>query len=53
MHGKGKKYYKNKNIKYEGDFINGKFEGKENLFGKMVIAIQVNSKMDQCMVKEK
>ena len=26
--GKGKKYYKNGNIKYEGDFVNGKYEGK-------------------------
>ena len=26
-HGKGKEYYKNGNIKYEGDFCNGKFEG--------------------------
>ena len=26
--GKGKEYYKNGNIKYEGDFINGKYEGK-------------------------
>ena len=26
-HGKGIKYYKNGNILYEGDFINGKFEG--------------------------
>ena len=25
--GKGKKYYKNGNIQYEGDFINGQFEG--------------------------
>ena len=27
MHGKGIIYYKNGNIKYECDFINGKFEG--------------------------
>ena len=26
--GKGIKYYKNRKIEYEGDFINGKFEGK-------------------------
>ena len=26
-HGKGIKYYKNGNIQYEGDFINGKREG--------------------------
>ena len=26
--GKGIKYYSNGNILYEGDFINGKFEGK-------------------------
>ena len=26
-HGKGKKYYKNDTIKYEGDFVNGKKEG--------------------------
>ena len=26
-HGKGKDYYKNGSIKYEGDFVNGKFEG--------------------------
>ena len=28
MHGKGKLYYKNLTIKYEGDFANGKREGK-------------------------
>ena len=27
MHGKGIEYYKNGNIKYEGDFVNGKYEG--------------------------
>ena len=27
-HGKGKKYYRNGKILYEGDFINGKFDGK-------------------------
>ena len=30
--GKGIKYYKNGNILYEGDFINGKFEGNGKLF---------------------
>ena len=25
--GKGKEYYKNGNIKYYGDFVNGKYEG--------------------------
>ena len=27
MNGKGIKYYKNGNIKYEGDFVNDKYEG--------------------------
>ena len=26
-HGKGKIYYNNGDIKYDGDFVNGKFEG--------------------------
>ena len=26
-HGKGKMYYKNKNIKYEGEYVNNKMEG--------------------------
>ena len=26
-HGKGTEYYKNGNIKYDGDFVNGKREG--------------------------
>ena len=26
-HGKGKIYYKNGDIKYDGDFVNGKYEG--------------------------
>ena len=29
--GKGIKYYSNGNILYEGDFINGKFEGNRKL----------------------
>ena len=27
-HGKGKLFYKNGNIEYEGDFLEGKFEGE-------------------------
>ena len=31
-HGKGIIYYKNGNIKYDGDFVNGKFEGNSLSF---------------------
>ena len=31
-HGKGKLFYKNGNIKYEGDFVNDKYEG----YGKYI-----------------
>ena len=33
-HGKGKKYYSNGNIKYEGDFVKGKYEGNGKYISK-------------------
>ena len=49
--GKGIKYYKNGNILYDGNFINGKPEGNGKFINKMVIIIQDNLKMDQEMEK--
>ena len=34
MTGKGKEYYKNGDIKYEGDFVDGKREGKGKYIDK-------------------
>ena len=51
-HGKGKEYYKNGNIKHEGDFAFGKFEGNGKYFyenGDCHIGYFVNGKK---MVKE-
>ena len=31
-HGKGIEYYKNNNIKYDGDFVNDKYEGNGNYY---------------------
>ena len=31
QHGKGKEYYKNDNIIYDGDFVNDKYEGNGKL----------------------
>ena len=49
--GKGIDYYKDGSIKYEGDFLNGKYEGKGKFIKENGIIIQANGKKDLDMVK--
>ena len=39
--GKGILYYKNGNIRYEGEFINDKFEGKGKFFMKIMVIMVI------------
>ncbi len=48
-HGKGKLYYKNKDIQYEGDFVNNKFDGNGIFFyehGEYYVGQFKNGKID-------
>lgn len=43
MHGRGTLYFKNGNIQYEGDFVNGKYEGYGILYNENpVIEMNIN-----------
>ena len=52
MHGKGKKYNSKNELIYEGNFKNGKKEGKGKLYFKNKYYVLVNSKNGQ-LVEDK